>query len=166
MFGRRRANCLPASSGGCKRLGPHGCRAVLWHQGESDAGQARAGYPADRQISGKQYREFMEKLVAASRSEAKWDVPWFTAIATYHSAEDAADEEFRARERELWKRGVSLAGPDTDALGPEFRDGVHFNAKGLTAHGRLWAERVAPFVGAQTGDARARGVVGKNAQGP
>ena len=24
-------------------LGPHGCRAILWHQGESDAGQARGG---------------------------------------------------------------------------------------------------------------------------
>ncbi len=34
-------------------LGPRGCRAVLWHQGESDAGQARAGHPADRQITGK-----------------------------------------------------------------------------------------------------------------
>src|SRR5208337_2936165 len=31
-------------------LGPHGCRAVLWHQGESDAGQARSGYPASVQI--------------------------------------------------------------------------------------------------------------------
>ena len=133
-------------------LGSHGCRAVLWHQGESDAGQARAGYPADRQISGKQYREFMEKLVAASRNEAKWDVPWFTGHATYHSAEDAADEEFRAAQRSLWKRGVTRAGPDTDALGPEYRDGVHFNAKGLAAHGRLWAEKVEPYIDAQTGD--------------
>ena len=47
-------------------LGPRGCRAVLWHQGESDAGQARAGYPADRQITGRQYRDFMEKVISAS----------------------------------------------------------------------------------------------------
>ncbi len=127
-------------------LGPHGCRAVLWHQGESDAGQARAGYPADRQISGQQYREFMEKLVAASRREAKWDVPWFTAQTTYHSEADPGDEEFRAAQRELWQKGVTLEGPDTDALRSEYRDGNHFNAKGLTAHGRLWADKVAAYI--------------------
>ena len=32
-----------------RALGPRGFRALLWHQGESDAGQARAGF-ADRQI--------------------------------------------------------------------------------------------------------------------
>ena len=149
-----RTVCRPRAAAAA--LGPQGCRAVLWHQGESDAGQARAGYPADRQISGKQYREFMEKLVAASRKEAKWDVPWFTAIATYHSRQDSADEEFRAAQRGLWKIGVTLAGPDTDVLGPEFRDGVHFNAKGLTEHGRLWAETVAPYIDAQTRDPKAR----------
>jgi hypothetical protein len=134
-------------------LGPQGCRAVLWHQGESDAGQARAGYPADRQISGQQYREFMEKLVAASRKEAKWNVPWFTAQTTYHSPQDPGDEEFRAAQRELWEKGISLEGPDTDSLGPDYRDGNHFNTKGLTAHGRLWADKVAAHLAATAGDA-------------
>jgi pimeloyl-ACP methyl ester carboxylesterase/lysophospholipase L1-like esterase len=137
-------------------LGPQGCRAVLWHQGESDAGQARAGYPADRQISGKQYQDFMEKLVNASRKEAKWNVPWFTAQATYHSEADAADEEFRAAQRGLWKSGITLEGPDTDALGAEYRDGVHFNAKGLAAHGRLWAEKVEVYLDAQSRDDKSR----------
>jgi lysophospholipase L1-like esterase len=133
-------------------LGPRGCRAVLWHQGESDAGQARAGYPADRQISGKQYGEFMQKLISASRKEAGWEVPWCTAQTTYHSPTDPGDAQFRAAQRSLWERGISLEGPDTDALGLEYRDGNHFNAKGLTAHGRLWAEKVATFVDAQTRD--------------
>ena len=57
-----------------KTLGIHGFRAVLWHQGESDAGQARAGYPADRQISGAQYVEFMEQLIRRSRNVATWPV--------------------------------------------------------------------------------------------
>ena len=78
-------------------LGPHGCRAILWHQGESDAGQARAGFPAERQISGKQYGEFMEKLIHASQKRAGWDIPWFVAQATYHSETDPADQEFRRR---------------------------------------------------------------------
>ena len=69
-------------------LGPNGCRAVLWHQGESDAGQARAGYPVDRQITGEQYCAFMGTLIKASRSRAEWEVPWITAQATYHSEQD------------------------------------------------------------------------------
>ncbi len=80
-------------------LGPRGCRAVLWHQGESDAGQARAGYPVDRQITGKQYSAFMEKLIRASRQRAGWDLPWFVAQATYHSEKDPADDEFRAAQK-------------------------------------------------------------------
>lgn len=123
-------------------LGPRGCRAVLWHQGESDAGQARAGYPAERQITGKQYVAFMEKLIRASRKSAGWDVPWFVAQATYHSEKDPSDDEFRAAQKKLWDNGIALEGPDTDVLGKTFRAGVHFNAKGLQAHGRLWADKV------------------------
>jgi hypothetical protein len=123
-------------------LGPCGCRAVLWHQGESDAGQARAGYPASVQISGDQYRRLMGQLIRASHLRAGREIPWFVAQATYHSEQDPADEEFRQAQRSLWDSQVALEGPDTDALGKEHRDGVHFNAKGLQAHGRLWAEKV------------------------
>jgi hypothetical protein len=125
---------------------PRGCRAVLWHQGESDAGQARAGHPAERQISGEQYREFMAKLIQASRRRAGWDLPWFVARTTYHSEQDPADDEFRAAQKALWDSGLALEGPDTDALRGEFRAGVHFNAKGLQAHGRLWAEKVGAYL--------------------
>jgi len=127
-------------------LGPHGFRAILWHQGESDAGQARAGYPADRQISGKQYQQFMEQLVHASREQAKWEIPWFIAQATYHSETDPADEEFRAAQKALWDNGTALQGPDTDALGAEYRAGVHFNPKGLQAHGQVWAKKVGDWL--------------------
>ena len=125
-----------------KTLGPHGCRAVLWHQGESDAGQARSGYPADRQITGDQYRSFMETLIHASRKSAEWDVPWFVAQATFHSEKDAEDEEFRAAQKSLWKDGLALEGPDSDALRGDLRDGVHFKGPGLQAHGKAWAEKV------------------------
>lgn len=133
-------------SGRLHGLGPRGCRAVLWHQGESDAGQARSGYPADRQITGDQYVAFMRRLVEASRKEAGWKVPWVTAQATYHSETDAADAEFRSAQETLWKSGLTRRGPDTDALRAEYRDGVHFNSRGLRRHGELWAERVAQFV--------------------
>ena len=78
----------------------------LWHQGESDAGQARSGFPADRQITGKQYREFMEKLILdASQKRAGLHIPWFVALATYHSETDPVDQEFRAAQRSLWENG-------------------------------------------------------------
>ena len=138
-----------AFDGLMKRLeyfGTNGVRAILWHQGESDAGQARAGYPAERQITGAQYRGFMEQLIRASRERAGWAIPWFVAQATYHSEKDPADEEFRAAQKALWTSGVALEGPDTDALRGEFRAGVHFNGKGQKEHGRLWAEKVGAYL--------------------
>ena len=129
-------------SGRLRALGPQGCRAVLWHQGESDAGQARSGYPADRQISGDDYARYMKILVLASRQAAAWPVPWFTSQTTYHSESDPADAEFRLAQKSLWDSGLTLPGPDTDALRAEYRDGVHFNPKGLLKHGQLWAEHV------------------------
>lgn len=127
-------------------LGPRGCRAVLWHQGESDAGQARAGYPADRQISGRQYAEFLRQVIEASRARAGWELPWLVAQTTYHSEQDPADEEFRAAQRSVVEAGIAVAGPDTDQLRAEFRDGVHFNARGLREHGQAWAKSIVTWL--------------------
>jgi len=50
----------------------------------------------------------------------------------------------------LWKDGVALEGPDTDALKGEFRDsdgkGVHFSGPGLREHAARWAEKVGPWL--------------------
>jgi len=137
-------------------LGPRGCRAVLWHQGESDAGQARGGASADQQISGAQYAAFMETLIRASRERAQWSVPWFTAQTTYHSETDSSDDEFRAAQKAAWDKGLAMPGPDTDALGGELRAGVHFKAAGLQKHGALWVEKVAPWLEAQLSAERPR----------
>jgi hypothetical protein len=127
-------------------LGPRGFRAVLWHQGESDAGQVRGGQPADRQITGEQYRQYLDQIIRATRTRSGWDIPWFVAQATYHSEQDPADEEFRAAQKAVCDSGVALLGPDTDVLGQELREGVHFNAKGLQAHGQLWADKVGAYL--------------------
>jgi hypothetical protein len=119
---------------------------VLWHQGESDAGQVRGGAPVERQISGDDYARYMAILVKTSRELAGWDLPWFTAQATYHNPQDPADEEFRAAQKSLWDTKLTLAGPDADALGAEFRKGVHFNAEGLQKHGKLWADKVGAWL--------------------
>jgi hypothetical protein len=128
-----------------KILGTNGFRAVLWHQGESDSHQ-----PPDREITPAQYRSYLERVIAASRANAGWQVPWFVAQVSYHTPEDQSTPEFRAAQKSLVTDGIALAGPDTDALGPEFRQnngrGIHFNAAGLQRHGRLWAESVSPWL--------------------
>ena len=128
-----------------KPLGPHGFRAVLWHQGESDANQS----DPTRTLPGQLYREYLEQLLRASRRELSWNAPWFVAQASYHAPGDAASPDIRAAQAALWQDGVALAGPDTDALTGELRDnggrGVHFSGPGLRAHAARWVERVAPW---------------------
>ena len=129
-----------------KPLGPRGFRAVLWHQGESDANQS----DPTRTLPGQLYREYLEQLLRASRRELGWNAPWFVAQASYHAPGDAASPDIRAAQAALWQDGVALAGPDTDALTGELRDnggrGVHFSGPGLRAHAARWVERVAPWL--------------------
>lgn len=116
----------------------HGFRAVLWHQGESDANQTLK----DRTLSGANYRRHLEAIIKASQSRAGWKIPWFVAQASYHTPEDPGSDEIRAAQKSLWTDQLAFEGPDTDALTGELRAGVHFNGQGLQAHGKLWAEKV------------------------
>jgi hypothetical protein len=128
-----------------KQLGPHGFRALLWHQGESDNHQ-----PADREITPTLSRRYLERVIEASRGAAGWRVPWFVAQASYHVPDDPGSPELRAAQAAIAADGIALAGPNTDQLGPAFREnngrGVHFNTEGLRRHGALWAESVAPWL--------------------
>lgn len=126
-------------------LGPHGFRALLWHQGESDAHQS-----AGHQISADTYTRMMTQLITSARRDAGWDFPWFVALATYHSPSDTSAPEIRDAQRSLWTGGLALQGPDTDTLTGLNRQnngkGVHLSAEGLQAHGRMWAERVSAWL--------------------
>lgn len=137
-----------------KSLGPNGFRAVLWHQGESDANQA----DATRTLSGKLYRQYLEKLIRDSRKDLGWEVPWFVARASYHSPNDRTSADIRDAQASLWKDRLALEGPDSDALTGDLRDdggkGVHFSGSGLRAHAAKWVEKVAPWVEKQTALAR------------
>ncbi|MBA4190227.1 MAG: hypothetical protein C0467_19755 [Planctomycetaceae bacterium] len=129
-----------------KQLGPQGFRAVLWHQGESDANQK----DATRTLPGKQYREYLEKLIRDSRKDIGWDSPWFVAQVSYHVPGDEASPDIRAAQASLWKDGVAVEGPDSDSLKGELREnggkGVHFSGPGLRAHAAKWAEKVGPWL--------------------
>lgn len=127
------------------QLGDHGFRALLWHQGESDAHQ-QPGHAIDPA----EYRTLMQRLIEASRRAAGWNFPWFVAQVSYHTPDDPAAPEIRAAQADLWKSGLALPGPDTDRLTGDNRQnngkGVHLSAKGLQAHGRLWAEIIADYL--------------------
>ena len=129
-----------------KQLGPQGFRAVLWHQGESDANQK----DPTRTLPGKLYRQYLEQLIRDSRREIGWDAPWFVAQVSYHVPGDEASPDIRAAQQSLWADGIANEGPDTDQLKGDYRDdsgkGVHFSGKGLREHGARWAEKVAPWI--------------------
>ena len=129
-----------------KSVGPRGFRAVLWHQGESDANQK----DPTRTLAGTLYREYMEKLIRDSRRELGWDIPWFVAQASYHVPGDEGSDDIRAAQASLWKDGVAFEGPDSDQLKLSLRErdgkGVHFSGPGLREHGARWAAKVIPWL--------------------
>jgi hypothetical protein len=133
-----------------KQLGPKGFRAVLWHQGESDAGQP----DPKRTLIGKPYRYYLEQLIKESRRDIGWDAPWFVALVSSHGGDGVP--EMRDAQRSLWVDGIALEGPDSDALKGNLRDGVHFSGKGLREHGKCWADKVAPWLEKQTGKSVSR----------
>ena len=126
--------------------GPRGFRAVLWHQGESDANQP----DPRRSLPGPLYREFLGRLIGDSRQAIGWEAPWFVAQASYHVPGDESSAEIREAQAALWRDGLALPGPDTDTLKGEWRDGggqgVHFSGPGLREHAARWVEKVAPWL--------------------
>lgn len=124
-------------------------RAVLWHQGESDANQK----DATRTLSGKLYADYLKTLIATAAKDSQRTAPWFVAQVSYHGPDDVGSEDIRAAQASLWKDKVALEGPDSDALRGPLRDnggkGVHFSGEGLKAHAHAWAEKLAPWIEAQ-----------------
>lgn len=132
-----------------KPFGPRGFRAVLWHQGESDANQK----DASRTLAGTLYREYLEKIIEQSRREIGWPAPWFVAQVSYHVPGDEGSEDIRQAQAALWKDGIALQGPDSDALKGPLRErngqGVHFSDHGLREHAARWAEKIVPWLEGQ-----------------
>lgn len=134
-----------------QQFGPQGFRAVLWHQGESDAHQA----DPKRTLPGTLYREDLEKLIGSTRQVCGWDMPWFVAQASYHGPADTHSDEIRGAQKAVADDGFALPGPDTDTLVGLMREklgaGIHLSDEGLKAHARLWVEKVAPWLERQLG---------------
>jgi hypothetical protein len=132
--------------GRMKQLGPNGFRAVLWHQGESDANQP----DPKRTLNQAQYRKHLEQIIVELRREIGWNAPWFVAQVSYHTPADTSSPQIRAAQKSLWDDKVALEGPDSDALKGDLRQdngqGVHFSGKGLREHGGRWAEKVGAWL--------------------
>ncbi|MFA4985514.1 MAG: sialate O-acetylesterase [Candidatus Brocadiia bacterium] len=116
-------------------LGRNGFRGVMWHQGESDVA-----------MTSDMYFEQMVTMIVGSKERAGWDFPWFVAQVSYLNPQAQTFASTRDAQKRLWDEGFALEGPDTDKLGGDNRDGggagIHFSAKGLKEHGRVWAEKV------------------------
>ena len=129
-----------------KQLGLNGFRAVLWHQGESDANQA----DPERTLPGALYRQYLEELISDSRKEIGWNAPWFVATVSYHSSSDTSSPDIRAAQKAVCDDGFAFSGPDTDTLTGKMREkngaGIHLSAAGLKAHAQLWVEKVSPWL--------------------
>jgi len=112
-------------------------RAILWHQGESDAaaGMSTAEYVAKFLA----LRDVLAKDTGAS-------APWVVAHASFvPELEKPKMDAIRAAQAQLWKDKVALQGPDTDDLLGAMRhseDKIHFSKTGLEAHAKRWAERL------------------------
>lgn len=127
-----------------RQFGPYGFRCVIWHQGESDVFQTED-----------YYYDMLSRIIFQSRIDASWNIPWFTARATYMpgTPNNGISEPIRAAQKKLWDNGVSFEGPDTDQWLGDYRDyegtGVHFSPKGLKKHGEAWAEFIGEYIKSQ-----------------
>jgi hypothetical protein len=121
-------------------VGPYGCKAVLWHQGESDA-YGPTGAPA--------YTERLQTVIAASRQDAGFHVPWGVAIATYGPglAQSRMDTITGAQHAVINADPYVFQGASTDDMRTGYRapDGIHFARAGLIEHGQRWDAAVAAY---------------------
>lgn len=115
-----------------RRLQPQGARAVLWHQGESDAGMSADDYAAH-----------LSAVIAATRQAAGGDAPpWLVAQASFKDGRRYDGP--RVGQRRVCESGLARPGPDTDQLDLDMRqpDRVHFNEAGTRAAARLWTRAI------------------------
>ena len=123
-------------------LGPEGFRAVLWHQGESDAG---AGTSTEDYVAG------LENIIAQSRMDAGWDVLWGVALASYRPGFGSDEDIINAQLEVIANDSLVFLGAMTDDMIVPYRDGtdytgIHFNEAGLREHGYRWYLQLFPIV--------------------
>lgn len=108
----------------------NGFKAILWHQGERDAGTLYTSQ-AD-------YVSRLEIIINSSRTDAGWEVPWVVALVSYIRGDTNAVTT-AAQQQVIDENSKVFVGAATDSLGADYRkDIAHFTSEGLTAHAALW----------------------------
>ncbi len=122
-----------------EHFGPHGFKAVLWHQGETDSFNrtSKSAYGAD-----------LEAVIAQSRVDAGWNLRWYVALVS-HIIQGGSPDIIAAQQQVIDADSNVFVGAATDVLvgtdenADVYRtDGTHFSAVGLTAHARLWFDAI------------------------
>lgn len=110
-----------------------GVRAILWHQGESDAIAS---------TSSDDYGKMLSTIIKQSRKELNFSIPWGIALVSYHpeSSEDMEEQIIQGQKNVINSLENVFEGPCTDSYHKKgyLIDGVHFNAQGLSAHANGW----------------------------
>jgi len=117
-------------------LKPYGFKAILWHQGETDAAA---------NTSLESYASTLEKVIQYSRRDAHFNVPWGIALASRYNVSPCSEHIIVEAQKSVIASDENIfVGSKTNkyrSLGYTF-DNVHFNKKGLIAHGKAWAKAV------------------------
>jgi hypothetical protein len=116
-----------------------GFRAVLWHQGESDS---------IANVTAANHAALLATMIARSRQDAGWTVPWYVAEVSFHPATYLSQEAPVTAGQRLaaYADANVFLGASTDWLhledanGGKLADTVHFNAAGLTDHATQWRD--------------------------
>lgn len=120
--------------------GGPGFRALLWHQGESDAGA---------NMTAAAYADGLGAIITEMRRVSGREFPWFAAKVSYRPGKPPY-APVTDGQKILWDKGLALEGPDTDAMVGDLRDhggkGIHFSKRGLKVHGEAWAEKVGAWL--------------------
>lgn len=111
---------------------PYYVRAILWAQGESDS-----------DLTSERYAHYLSALIEAINDDlqsGQYSVPWVVARSSFNKG--AVFDGPRDGVDAVVRSGLARVGPDTDLLGPEYReaDNLHFNEAGTRAAAALWAE--------------------------
>jgi len=119
-------------------LGPDGFRAILWHQGESDAGAGTS--TAD-------YAARLQAVIDQSRIDAGFDVPWGVALVSYRPGAGINQNIIDGQLQVIDNDPLVFLGAMTDDMIVPYRNGsnytgIHFNLAGLEEHGRRWLDPV------------------------
>lgn len=139
-----------------KQFAPGGFRALLWHQGESDSTHTIG----TTRTSGDAYYANLKRVITSLRADAGWNFPFVVAQASLWPVDTlpVGDPNVTGAQQRLWADGIALAGPNSDALGLEYRQTlavsesrVHFPPAGIAAHAGLWVEKIGGYLDAFLG---------------